>query len=76
VKGNTDADWARSKIDRRSTFGYFTFIGRNLVTWRSKKQNMVTLSSAEVEFRGMVKNICELMWLKRLLIEIGYGLMR
>jgi hypothetical protein len=76
VKGYTHADWAGSKIDRRSIFGYFTFIGGNLVTWRSKKQNMVTLSSAEVEFRGMVKSICELMWLKRLLIEIGYGLMR
>ena len=38
--------------DRRSTSGYFTFVGGNLVTWKSKKQNVVARSSAEVEFRG------------------------
>lgn len=37
VVGYTDADWAGDKIDRRSTSGYFTFVGGNLVTWRSKK---------------------------------------
>jgi hypothetical protein len=36
-------------------------------TWRSKKQNVVALSSAEAEFRGMAKGLCELLWLKRLL---------
>ena len=34
---------------------------------------MVALSSAESEFRGMVKGICELIWLKRLLTEIGFA---
>ncbi|RVW76569.1 Retrovirus-related Pol polyprotein from transposon TNT 1-94 [Vitis vinifera] len=38
--------------DRRSTSGYFTFVGGNLVTWKSKKQNVVARSSAEVEFRA------------------------
>ncbi|XP_020426599.1 uncharacterized protein LOC109950864 [Prunus persica] len=37
VEGYTDADWVGSVTDRRSTFGYFTFVGSNLVTWRSKK---------------------------------------
>ena len=49
-------------------------MGGNLVTWRSKKQKVITLSSAEVEFRGMVKGICELLWLKKLLVEIGVAL--
>jgi Reverse transcriptase (RNA-dependent DNA polymerase) len=72
IAGYTDADWAGSVCDRKSTTGYFTFVGGNLVTWRSKKQNVVALSSAEAEFRGMVKGICELLWLRRLLTELGF----
>ncbi|XP_028091623.1 uncharacterized protein LOC114291938 [Camellia sinensis] len=37
VEAYTDADWAGSIIYRRSTSGYYTFVGGNLVTWRSKK---------------------------------------
>ncbi|RVW16197.1 Retrovirus-related Pol polyprotein from transposon RE1 [Vitis vinifera] len=48
-----DVDWAGAVDDRRSTFGYFTFVGGNLVTWKSKKQNVVAHSSAEAEFKGM-----------------------
>ena len=52
VKAYTDADWAGSE-NRRSTSGYFTYVWGNLVTWRSKKQNVVSRSSAEAEFRSM-----------------------
>ena len=45
--------------DRRSTSGYFTFVSGNLVTWKSKKQNLVARSSAEAEFRGMTLGLCE-----------------
>uniref|UniRef100_A0A803LPC8 Reverse transcriptase Ty1/copia-type domain-containing protein n=1 Tax=Chenopodium quinoa TaxID=63459 RepID=A0A803LPC8_CHEQI len=47
----TDADWAGDRDGRKSTSGYFTLVGGNLVTWRSKKQKVVALSSAEAEFR-------------------------
>lgn len=72
VQGYTDADWVGCIDDRKSTAGYFTFVGGNLVTWRSKKQNVVALSSAEVEFRGMVKGICELLWIRKMLTELGF----
>ncbi|BBH07641.1 ABC-2 type transporter family protein, partial [Prunus dulcis] len=55
IDGYSDADWAGNVTDIKSTSGYFTFMGGNLVTWRSKKQNVVALSSAEAEFRGMTK---------------------
>ena len=58
--------------DRRSTSGYFTFVGGNLVTRKSKKQNVVARSSAEEEFRGMALGLCEVLWLRLLLQDLGY----
>ncbi|KAK2967234.1 hypothetical protein RJ640_002061 [Escallonia rubra] len=66
----TDADWARSLVDRRSTSGYCTYVWGNLVTWRSKKQPVVARSSAEAEFRALAHGICEGIWLRRLLSEL------
>lgn len=49
----TDADWASSITDRRSTFEYYTFLWGNLVTWRSKTQSVVARGSVEAEFHSM-----------------------
>jgi hypothetical protein len=48
--GYSDANWARCKIDRNSTSGTCQFLGRSLVSWASKKQNSVALSTAEAEY--------------------------
>jgi hypothetical protein len=45
--GYSDVDWAGCKIDRKSTLGTCQFLGRSLVSWASKKQNSVALSTAE-----------------------------
>ncbi|PRQ31062.1 putative RNA-directed DNA polymerase [Rosa chinensis] len=72
VSGYTDADWAGNITDRRSTSGYFTFVGGNLVTWKSKKQKVVARSSAEAEYRGMARGLCEMLWLRNLLRDLGF----
>ena len=70
LEAYTDADYAGSIIDRRSTSRYCTFLDGNLVTWKSKKQNVVARSSAETEFRAMAQGVCELLWLKIVLEDL------
>jgi hypothetical protein len=47
-------------------------VGGNLVTWRSKKQKVVARSSAEAEFRGMAHGVCELLWIKNVMKDLGF----
>jgi hypothetical protein len=70
LEAYTDVDYTGSIVDRRSTFGYCTLLGRNTVTWRSKKQNVVARSSAEAEFRAMAQGTCELLWMKIILEDM------
>lgn len=71
IEAFADADWAGSKVDRRSTTGFCVLMGGNLISWKSKKQNVVSRSSAESKYRSMANTVCELMWIKHLMDEIG-----
>ena len=70
LEAYTDADYAGSIVDQRSTTGYCTFLGGNLVTWRSKMQNMVARLSTELEFMAIAQGLCELLWLKIILDDL------
>ena len=74
-KGYCDADWAGSPNDRRSISGYVFMIGTKTISWSSKKQPTVALSSTEAEYRSLANATCEVMWLKKLLgdLHISYG---
>jgi hypothetical protein len=72
--GYLDADWASCKIDRKSTSGTCQFLGRSLVSWASKKQNSVALSTAEAEYIAAGHCCTQLLWMRQTLRDYGYKL--
>jgi hypothetical protein len=70
-KGFTDADWAGCRDARRSTAGYLFNIGSGAISWQSKRQSVVALSTCEAEFLGQTQATKEAIWLRRLLNELN-----
>jgi hypothetical protein len=71
VHGYTDVNWVDNVSDRRSTNGFMFSFGRGAVSWSSKKQPIVTLSNTEAEYRSATIVACEIVWLKKLLSDLG-----
>jgi hypothetical protein len=67
----SDADWAGDPTDRRSTTGFCFFLGDSLISWRSKKQHIVSRSSTEAEYRALADTTSELLALRWLLEDMG-----
>ncbi|KAL0536239.1 hypothetical protein IC582_025181 [Cucumis melo] len=71
LSGYSDADWAGDPTDRPSTTGYCFYLGDSLISWRSKKQNVVSRSSTKSEYRALADATAELLWLCWLLADMG-----
>ena len=63
IEAYSDARYAGDKGDRKSTTRYCTYVGGNLVTWRSRKQKVISCSSAEAKYRAMTATAREMVWL-------------
>ncbi|KAF7147957.1 hypothetical protein RHSIM_Rhsim03G0172600 [Rhododendron simsii] len=72
LRGFTDSDYAGDQDDRRSTSGYVFMLGSGAVSWSSKKQPIVTLSTTEAEFVAATSCVCQAIWLKKILEELYF----
>jgi hypothetical protein len=66
-----DVDWADNVSDRRSTSGFMFSFGSGAISWSSKNQLTVALSSIEAEYKGVTIVACEVVWLQKLLSYFG-----
>lgn len=70
--GFKNSDYAGDRDDRRSTSGYAFMMGSGAISWSSKKQQIVTLSTTEAEFVAVALCACQAIWLRRLIEELHY----
>jgi hypothetical protein len=71
--GVSDADWGGCINTRRSVTGSLVYAGCNLLMWKSTKQQTTALSSTEAEYMALTDTLKEVLWLKQLLAELGFG---
>ena len=74
LKAFCDADWVGCPDTRKSLIGYCVLLGNALISWRYKKQDVVSRSSAKAEYKSMAKTTCEVTWLLYLLrdLDVSY----
>ena len=70
--GYADADWGGDLDTRKSRTGYLFFINSGCITWNTKKQPTVALSTSEAEYMSLSAATAEVKWLVQLLSELGF----
>ena len=70
LAGYTNSDWAGSASNRKSTSGCCFGLGPAIVSWFSRKQKSVALSSAEAEYMAASQASCEAIWLRKMLVSL------
>ncbi|KAL5734666.1 hypothetical protein ACOSP7_032527 [Xanthoceras sorbifolium] len=70
----SNTDWGHDSTDRKSVTGFCIFLGDSLISWKSKKQTVVSKSSTEAEYRALAFTTTEIVWLRWLLADMGVSL--
>jgi predicted DNA binding protein len=68
----SNADWASNADDRKRTSRGCFYVGNNLVAWMSRKQSLISLSTAEAEYIVARSYCTQLLWMKKLLCDYGF----
>ncbi|XP_062114376.1 secreted RxLR effector protein 161-like [Humulus lupulus] len=68
----SDADWAGNVDDRKSTSGGYFYLGNNLVSWHSNKQNSISLSTADAEYIATSSCCIQQLWMKQMIEDYGF----
>lgn len=66
----TDSDWAGCATDRKSTTGCLFILGSGVISWASKKQKSIVLSSTEAEYIAATSTACHATWWRRILCDL------
>jgi len=72
IKAYSDADLGGCKLDRKSTTGGCQFLGGKLVSWQSKKQTSVSISTAESEYVAAASCCSQILWMQSQLLDYGF----
>jgi len=72
VLGYCDADWGGDLEDKRSTTGFVFMIGDGAISWSSKRQPTITLSTTEAEYMANTQARKEAVWITKLMMDLGY----
>jgi len=67
----SDSNWTSDTVDRHSITGYISYFGSVPISWSSRKQPMIALSTMEAEYMALAKATCKAIWLKKLSSELG-----
>lgn len=72
LSGHSDSDWAEQREDRRSTTGFIFYLGNSPVSWKSRRQPTIALSSTEAEYMAITDASREAIWWRAIMNELEF----